>query len=376
MDHELYMQRALALAARGAGWVNPNPQVGAVIVSNDGQVIGEGWHTAFGKLHAEREALADAARRDFSTNGATIYVTLEPCCHTGKQPPCTQALIDAGIKRVVMGAYDPNPLVSGKGIRQLQEAGIEVVRDVMTGQCEQINRAWLHYIQTKRPFITLKYAMTLDGKIATRSGDSKWVTGEVARKRVHEGRAKAAGILVGIGTVLADNPQLTARDTANPNPHQPARFIMDTRLRTPLESKIAASAGDIPTYIICGSNADAIKRSALEEAGCRIWDFNADALTGAIDVQAVIERMGQTGIDSLIVEGGATTAGAFVDAGCVDFVQAYIAPKITGGQGAANPIAGRGAKLMAHALPLQDPQVEQLGGDLLVSGPLAKPREV
>ncbi len=376
MDHELYMQRALALAARGAGWVNPNPQVGAVIVSNDGQVIGEGWHTAFGKLHAEREALADAARRGFSANGATIYVTLEPCCHTGKQPPCTQALIDAGIKRVVMGAYDPNPLVSGKGIRQLQEAGIEVVRDVMTGQCEQINRAWLHYIQTKRPYITLKYAMTLDGKIATRSGDSKWVTGEVARRRVHEDRAKAAGILVGIGTVLADNPQLTVRDTANPNPHQPARFIMDTRLRTPLESKIATSAGDIPTYIICGTNADAAKRSALEEAGCRIWSFNADALTGAIDVQAVIERMGQAGIDSLIVEGGATTAGTFVDAGCADFVQAYIAPKITGGQGAANPIAGRGAKLMAHALPLQDPQVEQLGGDLLVSGPLAKPREV
>lgn len=204
---EFYMARAVRLAKNGAGWVNPNPLVGAVIVK-DGRVIGQGWHRAYGDLHAERHALANCTA---DPRGATIYVTLEPCCHTGKQPPCTEALIEAGIARVVMGSDDPNPEVAGRGVAQLQEAGVEVTRGVLTRECDELNHAFFHYIQTSRPYVILKYAMTLDGKIATRSGKSKWITGEAARRRVHEDRQRYAAVMVGVGTVLADDPLLTCR---------------------------------------------------------------------------------------------------------------------------------------------------------------------
>ncbi len=378
MNHELYMQRALALAAKGAGWVNPNPQVGAVIVSATGEVIGEGWHTAWGKPHAEREALADCIAKGNNPKDSTVYVTLEPCCHTGKQPPCTDALIQAGVARVVMGAPDPNPLVSGKGVRLLEDAGIEVVQGVMVNQCQKLNRAWLSYIQTKRPYVTIKYAMTLDVKIATHTGSSKWITGQAARARVHEDRAKAAGILVGIGTVLADDPMLTARDCQNPNPHQPARFVLDASCRTPLDSKLVASAAEIPTYIICTNNAPQERRDALEQRACRIWSIEACGQDLAIDIDAVLSRMGKAGIDSLIVEGGAKTIGGFVDAQRADFCQAYIASKIVGGSLSPSPVGGCGIELMGDAATLEDMRLEQLGDDLLVSGAItyAKDREV
>lgn len=204
---EFYMARAVRLARNGIGWVNPNPLVGAVVVKN-GRIIGQGWHRAYGDLHAERHALANCTD---DPRGATIYVTLEPCCHTGKQPPCTEALIEAGLARVVMGSDDPNPEVAGRGVAQLQKAGIEVTRGVLRRECDELNRAFFHYIQTGKPYVILKYAMTLDGKIATRSGKSKWITGEVARRRVHEDRQRYAAIMVGVGTVLADDPLLTCR---------------------------------------------------------------------------------------------------------------------------------------------------------------------
>lgn len=366
MNHELYMQRALALAAKGAGWVCPNPQVGAVIV-RDGEVIGEGYHTRCGNLHAEREALADCKAKGNDPAGATIYVTLEPCCHTGKQPPCTEAVIASGIKRVVMGAPDPNPLVAGKGIAQLRAAGVEVIEGVMVDECRAINHAWLSYIQTKRPFVTLKYAMTLDGKTATHTGSSQWITGDAARQRVHEDRAKNAAILVGIGTVLADNPQLTARPAGNHNPHQPARFVIDSKLRCPLDAVLVTRSNEVPTYLVASEDADPSRREALEAAGCKVWSFPA-AEDGSISIPALLDRMGQEGFDSLIVEGGAQTAGAFVDAGCVDHVQAYIAPKMTGGKSAPSPVAGLGIALMGDALELGNVTIEQYGRDILVSG--------
>ncbi|MGN0072478.1 MAG: bifunctional diaminohydroxyphosphoribosylaminopyrimidine deaminase/5-amino-6-(5-phosphoribosylamino)uracil reductase RibD [Coriobacteriales bacterium] len=365
MNHEPLMRRALALAAKGAGWVAPNPHVGAVIV-RDGTIIGEGWHTAYGELHAEREALADCARRGEDPRGATAYVTLEPCCHTGKQPPCTEALIAAGISRVVMGAPDPNPLVAGKGIRQLRDAGIEVVEGVLVEECRAINRAWLYYIQTKLPFVTMKYAMTLDGKIASCTGDSRWVTGEHARQRVHEDRALAAAIMVGVGTVLADDPLLSARPQGVENPHQPARFVLDSQLRTPADSQLALTAWEQPTYIVCEPDAPASRREELKDAGCKIWTM--PAREGRIDLHELLRTMGEKGFQDVIVEGGGQLHGSLLATGMVKRVQAYIAPKLIGGKAAPSPVEGAGIPLMEMALPLQDVSVTPLGSDLLVEG--------
>ena len=225
-----YMKQALALAEKGHGWVNPNPMVGAVLVK-DGRIIGEGYHTRYGQLHAEREAFKNAAERGEETAGADLYVTLEPCCHTGKQPPCTEAVLASGVKRVIVGCTDPNPVVAGRGIRLLREKGLEVVAGVLRGECERQNEVFFHFMRTKLPFTVLKYAMTLDGKTATVSGKSQWITGEAARKRVHEDRGRYMAILTGVSTVLADNPQLTCRIPGGKNP---IRVIADTKLRTPL----------------------------------------------------------------------------------------------------------------------------------------------
>ncbi|MGN0037905.1 MAG: bifunctional diaminohydroxyphosphoribosylaminopyrimidine deaminase/5-amino-6-(5-phosphoribosylamino)uracil reductase RibD [Coriobacteriales bacterium] len=365
MDHEPLMRRALALAAKGAGWAAPNPQVGAVIV-RDGSIIAEGWHTAYGELHAEREALADCARRGEDPTGATVYVTLEPCCHTGKQPPCTEALIAAGISRVVMGAPDPNPLVAGKGIAQLRQAGIEVVEGVLVDECRELNRAWLHYIQTGLPYVTMKYAMTLDGKIASCTGDSKWVTGPQARKRVHEDRAKAAAIMVGVGTVLADDPLLTARPQGVANPHQPARFVLDAQLRTPADSQLALTAFEVPTYILCEPDAPASRREALRDAGCKIWTMPASE--GRIDLRELLRTMGEKGFQDVTVEGGGQLHGSLLATGMVKRVQAYVAPKVIGGKAAPSPVEGAGIPAMELALPLQGVSVTPLGEDLLIEG--------
>lgn len=360
-EHERYMARALELAAHGAGWTNPNPQVGAVIVK-DRRIIGEGWHTAYGKLHAEREALAHCTE---DPRGATIYVTLEPCCHWGKTPPCTEAIIEAGIARVVVGAPDPNPLVAGKGFEVLREAGIEVVEGVLVDECRAINEVFFHYIQSGLPLVIAKYAMTLDGKIATRTGASRWITSEAARAKVHEDRHRYAAIMVGIGTVLADDPELTSR-ISDQETKSPLRVVVDSSSRTPLTSKLVRSAREIPTLIAVAAQAPAERIAALEEAGCEVF-VSQVAEHDRVDLLALLAYLGkEKSIDSVIVEGGATLLWSFFAEGLVDRVQAYIAPKVFGGAGAPSPVQGLGVETPASAIQCSTPTITRLGQDILL----------
>ena len=293
------MRRAIALAQKGEGQVSPNPLVGAVIVK-DGKIIGEGYHEHYGQPHAERNALANCIQ---SPEGATIYVTLEPCCHHGKQPPCTDALLAAGIRRVVIGSKDPNPLVHGKGIRILRKHGVEVTEQVLQDECDEMNEVFFHYIQTKLPFVILKYAMTLDGKIATYTGASRWVTGEAARAHVHRMRNRYHAIMVGVGTVLADDPMLTCRLGKTENGVNPVRIICDTVLRTPLESQIVRTAKEVPT-IIASCNRQEAMHMPYVEAGCQI--LVTPEKDGQVDLWDLMRQLGEQEIDSVILEGGGT----------------------------------------------------------------------
>ena len=355
---EDYMNLALSLAARGTGRTSPNPMVGAVLVK-DGVIIGRGWHKKCGGLHAEREALA-ACTADPA--GSTLYVTLEPCCHHGRQPPCTDAILAAGISRVVVGSVDPNPLVAGKGLAILQEHGVQVETGVQKAACDALNRVFFHYIRTRRPYVILKYAMTLDGKTATRTGASRWITGEEARRQVHRDRDRYAAILVGVGTALADDPLLTCRAEGG---HNPLRVVCDSSLRLPLASHLVRTAREVPT-VVAAARPDPEKRAALEAAGCQVWELPGP--DGRVDLNALLDRLGEREIDSLLVEGGAAVAGAFLDAGLVQRVQAYIAPKLFGGAAAPSPVAGLGAALPAEGLALRNLTVIRLGDDILLEG--------
>ena len=270
MDHfipeEKYMRRAIELAKRGSGRVNPNPLVGAVIVKG-GQTLGEGWHECYGQLHAERNAIAHAKEAGNQLEGSTIYVTLEPCCHYGKTPPCTEAIIENKIARVVVGSDDPNPKVSGKGFQILREHGIEVYPHFLKEECDAINDVFFHYIRTGRPFVAMKYAMTMDGKIACYTGHSQWVTGEESRAHVQVLRNHYKGIMVGIGTVLADDPTLNCRLEGGRNP---VRIVCDSNLRIPLDSKLVKTAGQYPLIVACTEGSDPQKRVALTEAGAEV----------------------------------------------------------------------------------------------------------
>lgn len=354
-----YMRRALALAQRGAGHVNPNPMVGCVIVK-DGKIIGEGWHEHIGGLHAERNAFAHCTE---DCTGADLYVTLEPCCHWGRTPPCTDAVIEHKIGRVFVGCLDPNPLVAGKGAQILRDAGIEVETGVCEDECRRVNEVFFHYITHKTPFVTLKYAMTLDGKIAAHTGDSRWVTGETARRHVHETRNRLPAIMVGIGTVLADDPQLTCRIEGGRNP---LRVICDSRLRTPITSAIAQSARNVPTIIVCAPNASGERASKLEETGCEI--VRVPEHDGRIDLRQLMAALGKRGIDSVFIEGGATLAACALEAGIVNHVQAFIAPKIFAGVGAPSPLGGTGVESPDQAWTLSATIVERLGDDVLIEG--------
>lgn len=377
-----YMKRAIELAYRGRGWVDPNPMVGCVIVK-DNHIIGEGWHKKFGGPHAEREALADCAARGYDVRGACVYVTLEPCSHFGKTPPCADALIEAEVSRVVIGSADPNPQVAGQGIARIKDAGIEVCEGVMRQDCDKLNVAFFHWISTSLPLVIAKYAMTLDGKIATRTGASKWITGEVARRRVHEDRARYAAVMVGVGTVIADDPMLTARlddvsgDLADADNfggnggalpvHQPTRVICDTHLRTPLDCKIVQSC-DISPVLIATCNPDTAKQRLYQDAGCAILHFEEQG--GRVPMQKLISKLGEMGIDSVIVEGGSSILGAVFDEGLVDMVQTYIAPKVIGGVEAASPVGGRGVDLPSSAHMFDDVCIERLGKDVLIEARL------
>lgn len=361
---ERFMARAVELARRGAGWTSPNPLVGAVIV-RDGRIIGEGWHHRFGGPHAEREALAACSE---SPAGATAYVTLEPCCHTGKTPPCTEALIEAGIARVVVGVLDPNPLVAGRGNEALRRAGIEVAVGVLEPSCRAVNEPFLHAMEQRRPLVIAKYAMTLDGKVATREGLSRWVTGEAVRRRVHEDRHRHAGVMVGIGTALADDPLLTCRLDGR-EVSQPARVVVDAAARLPLESQLVRTASEAPVIVAVAEGALLARRNALAERGCAV--VAVPAREGRVDPRILMELLWQRfSLDSLIVEGGPTLLGSLFDEGLVDRVQAYIAPKIFGGLEALGPVAGRGVGDPADAPVLSEVSLQMMGGDVLLEGRL------
>lgn len=362
MAEEQFMKRAIELAKQGVGWTAPNPLVGAVVVKN-GRVIGEGYHRKYGELHAERNALA-ACTEDPA--GATLYVTLEPCCHYGKTPPCTEIIIEKKIAKVVIGSRDPNPKVAGKGARILREHGINVVEDYMREACDALNPVFFHYITTKTPYVVLKFAMTLDGKIATRTGASKWITGEAARNHVHQLRGRYAGILAGIGTVLADDPMLNCRiDGA----HQPLRIILDSHLRIPMGSRLVRSAKEYPLLIVCNESTRDREEGTnriqkLEEAGAKVWTLPEK--NGHPDLNVLMQRLGEEKIDSVLIEGGGTVNEAVLKAHIVHHVYAYIAPKIFGGEDAKTPVEGSGIPLPQECAKLRLAKITVLLNDMLL----------
>ena len=361
MTDQEYMLRAIQLAKKGEGWTNPNPMVGAVIVK-DGRIIGEGYHKKCGELHAERNAIVSLTE---SAEGATIYVTLEPCCHYGKTPPCTEAIIEQKIKKVVIGSRDPNPKVAGKGAQILRESGITVVQDFMREECDRLNPVFFHYITTKTPYVVMKYAMTLDGKIATKTGASKWITGEPARQEVQHMRHRYMGIMAGIGTVLADDPMLTCRLGKTENGVNPVRIICDTVLRTPLESQIVRTAKEVPT-IIASCNRQEAMHMPYVEAGCQI--LVTPEKDGQVDLWDLMRQLGEQEIDSVILEGGGTLNWSALQAGLVQKVQAYVAPKLFGGATAKTPVEGQGFLKPAEAVTLSRTKVTALGSDWLIEG--------
>jgi len=356
MTDKQYMQLALELAEKGCGFVNPNPMVGAVIVQH-GKIIGQGYHEMCGCLHAERNALENCK---ISPKGATLYVTLEPCCHFGRTPPCTEAIIDSGISRVVVGIKDPNPLISGKGIQELRDKGIEVLDGVLEEECGRINEIFFHYIRTKTPYVIMKYAMTMDGKIATFTGKSKWITDEAARQRVHQDRHRCSAIMVGVDTVIADDPLLTCRMEGGRNP---IRIICDTNLRTPLNSQIVMTAESVPT-ILATSCTNAQRQQSYINAGCQI--IVLPEKDGHIDLAKLMTILGSKQIDSILLEGGATLNWSFLQSGLVNKVQTYIAPKLFGGVHAKTPVGGMGVQSPDQAFILKNSTVTFLGEDILI----------
>lgn len=355
---EAYMDLALKLAERGRGWASPNPMVGAVIVK-EGRILGQGYHARCGDLHAERAALA-ACTED--PRGATLYVTLEPCCHHGRQPPCTEAILAAGIRRVVVGSGDPNPKVAGKGLAMLRAAGVEVREHVAEAACTRLNQVFFHYIRTGLPYVVLKYAMSLDGKIASYTGASQWITGEEARQHVHKLRGTYRAILVGVGTVLADDPLLTCRIEGG---RDPLRVICDSRLRTPFTARVIQTAREVPTLLAtCETDAERLAR--YEQYGVQV--VSLPAVEGRVSLLSLLRYLGKAQVDSVLVEGGGTLHWSMLAEGLVHKVVAYVAPLLLGGAGAVSPVEGVGFPHPDAALRLHTPTVTRLGEDFLVEG--------
>ena len=355
-----YMLRALELADSAVGHTSPNPPVGAVLV-RDGRVVGEGNTQPVGQAHAEVVALRRAAEL---AAGATLYVTLEPCSHYGRTPPCADAIIAAGVAEVHVSIADPNPRVAGRGLESLRQAGIAVTLGEGRDEAEELIAPHSTYITTGTPLVTLKFAMSLDGKIATRTGDSKWITGEEARRYVHTLRARNDAIMTGIGTVLADDPRLTARDENNaPLPRQPLRVVVDSRGRTPPRAALLRQPGR--TLVAVSEITDAA-RSALESAGAEI--FAAPGPDGLVDLSALLAELGRRQVTSVFAECGGVLAGSLLDARLARRVVAFVAPVIIGGDGAPSPVGGRGATLMSDALRLDSVRIERFGGDVAIMG--------
>lgn len=356
MNDEYYMKLALELAKKGCGFVNPNPMVGAVIVKEN-EIIGQGYHEKYGEFHAERNAIANCK---VSPKGGTLYVTLEPCCHYGKTPPCTEAIIESGISKVVLGSSDPNPLVQGKGIEVLRKSNIVVVENVLKEECDELNEIFFHYINTRTPYVVMKYAMTIDGKIATYSGKSKWITGEEARKKVHNDRHKYSAIMVGAGTVLADDPMLNCRLE---NTKNPIRIICDTNLNTPLSSKIVKTANEIPT-IIATSCDDVDKQNKYINTGCRL--IVVPKKGKSIDLNILMKKLVEEKIDSILLEGGGTLNWSALESKIVNKVQTYISLKIFGGINAKSPVGGMGIENPNQSFYLKHKSINRIGEDILI----------
>lgn len=360
---EEYMRRALELARKGEGHTSPNPMVGCVVVK-DGRIISEGYHEKYGEFHAERNALTRCTE---DTAGADLYVTLEPCCHQGKTPPCTDIIIEKKIARVFVGSMDSNPLVAGKGVQILRDHGIYVETGILDAECRKLNEVFYHYIATKTPFVVMKYAMTLDGKIACATGDSKWVTGEIARTQVHRMRGRYRGIMVGIGTVLADDPMLNCRVEGGVDP---VRIICDSNLHVPTESQIVKTASDIETIVACSQEALESERKQekirrLKEAGIQI--IGTEGAHG-VNLVELMKKLGGQNIDSILLEGGGTLNASALEDGIVNKVYAYIAGKLIGGMDARSPVEGMGIDRMADAITLQNMEIEKLGDDFCIVG--------
>ena len=366
MRDEDYMREALRLAENARGRTSPNPLVGAVIV-REGRIIAAGWHRKAGTEHAEIHALRMAGEL---ARGATLYVTLEPCSHYGRTGPCVRAVIEAGIRRVVAAMVDPNPLVGGQGIKLLEEAGIETECGILEEEARRQNEVFLKWVTTRTPFVWLKLAMSLDGRIATAGGESRWITGEASRQRGHVMRDQVDGILVGIGTVLADDPQLTARLSGGG--HNPCRIVLDSQARTPLSAKILHD-GAAPVLIAVTDTAPAERVMALKQAGAEILCCGAGA---RVDLQRLMQQLGEREICSLLVEGGGTVNFAFLQAGLIDKVTAFLAPKLLGGRKALGAVAGEGFSHLADAVELTDVQLEPLAEDICLTGYVKKSNKV
>jgi diaminohydroxyphosphoribosylaminopyrimidine deaminase/5-amino-6-(5-phosphoribosylamino)uracil reductase len=353
------MARALEVAERGRGYVEPNPLVGAIIV-RDGQLVGEGWHQRFGEAHAEIHALAAAGE---AARGAVLYVTLEPCCHHGKTAPCTDAVLGAGIRRVVAAMPDPFPAVAGKGAEQLRHAGVPIEFGIGEAAARRLNAPYLKLLATSRPWVHVKWAMTLDGKIATRSGDSRWISNEISRRRVHELRGRMDAIIAGIGTVLADDPQLTARP---PGPRTPTRIVLDSQGRIHEDAIVVQTARVTPTILATTERMPPAKRAALQGHGCEVLILPDHK--GRVSVEALLEELGRRRFTNVLVEGGSGVFGAFLDAAALNELHVFIAPRLIGGAMATSAVGGAGVQYMAEALRLAEWTHEVLDGDLYVHG--------
>ncbi len=359
-----YMKSVLRLAAKGRGKTSPNPMVGAIIV-NKNRVIGKGYHRKAGTPHAEILALRESGER---ARGSALYVNLEPCCHRDKKtPPCTDAIIQSGIKKVVLGMTDPNPKVSGKGIRVLKKAGIEIVTGILEEESRRLNGAYIKYITTGQPFVILKIASSLDGKIATASGESRWITGEESRKAVHRLRSEVDAVMVGIGTVLKDDPMLTVRLTKGRNP---CRVILDPQLKTPLKAMAlnpeSGSSSGAKTYIVTTPDSPDDRVSALKKKGAEI--IYADSKDGYIDLTSLIKELGKLAITSIMIEGGSELNASALRSGIVDKVMIFISPKIIGGHDSKGSIGGKSPDRLSAAIVLRDIKSKRSGEDILIEG--------
>ncbi len=355
------MKRALTLAEKARGRTSPNPMVGAVIVKN-GRIISEGFHKRSGGPHAEIEALRKIKG---STAGAQLFINLEPCCHVGKTPPCTDSIIQSGIREIYIGTKDPNPLVSGKGIRHLRKNGISVHVNYLRKECEKLNEVFIKYIKTGRPFVILKSGLSLDGKIAVNSGQSKWITGSQARKKVHEIRDQVDSIIIGARTILKDNPSLTTRLNGKKGKH-PIRVILDNEVIVPLTSKVFKNAKSQQVIYVTSKKVSSLRQKKLDALGVKTWVVSEK--NNGVDLKKLINRIGKNGISSVLIEGGGEVNASALNEKIADKVVWFIAPKIIGGNSAPGVVGGKGVKNLNQAFLLKDLNFSPLGNDWMVEG--------